>query len=139
MNPSRIETITDYLNEVRMLDNEIIHLQSTAKKLIDGEMILEFTLDGFVPNQSRIIINEEGDMVDPDKAPPKNMPSFVAFIVQDFKGKKGKKSADVYINQSVNQSSALRILAVLLEEKQQLKKDHHRKLERLGVTITDLK
>lgn len=129
MEDSRLERITDTLNDIREANNYISRLQAMAVRIAEGEFVMELTLAGTEPKTSKVAFNEEGDMVDPDK--PHASGYKVSLI--DFLKPKFIETPDIEFNHAIDEATALKVLALLLEEKQKLKTRSEEKLKDLGV------
>ena len=134
---NKITQITGLLNEVKEADKYILQLQDMAKKLIDGKMAVELNLTGKSMDFEKVTLNDEGDMVSsPDLKKTFLISFFNPYGVTGITDPHQRKSsADFQFNHNISDTTALKMLAILLDEKKKLKNQLHKELEELGVQI----
>lgn len=139
MTSEKITHITCLLQEVKEVNDYLHRLQEMAKRIVEGCTTVELNLTGFETKTEKVTINEEGDMVKPGTGG-----SF--FLVHFFKAHRLSPMSDtseathnvLRINHTITDTAALKILAILLDEKKKRKTQLHKELERLGVKIGEI-
>ncbi|WP_424493930.1 hypothetical protein [Salinimicrobium sp. GXAS 041] len=134
MNPTRINRITDILNEIREIDQYLEGVREMGENLVEGEMMTELTLTGNKPKTEKVCLDKDGSLV--SESSKNKTEVFIVNVYGRNKKIEFEQTPDAEIHHNISQTVSLKILAILVEEKQKIKNDLLIKLERLGMKIS---
>ena len=134
-----IEKVTKILTKVKQLDSEIIAIEKMARTLSENIYDVDFGLS-FTP----VVKNDKVDVLDSDGFLKKDTQESgfidgIGWILryschpEELTSK--KKNTTIHISDKVNESLALKLLAVILRDKQSVRDNLMVELRLIGVSL----
>lgn len=133
-----IEKVTKILTKVKQLDTEIIAIEKMARTLSENIYDVDFSLS-FTP----VVKNEKVEVLDSEgflKKENNNNNGFpegswmLRYMCAPQEGT-SNKNATIHISDKVNESLALKLLAVILRDKQSVRDNLMVELRLIGVSL----